>query len=192
MPTLTALQPRPERPAPRTDDDGNLGPRRLFDLLWKYKWLISTLVLISSVGTWSWTRTLPSLYQADCTIEYDRDPTRPLGKDYDAATFVRGGQEFYATQLKVMRSRALSERVVRKLGLQHNADYMGIAPQDRASFRGGDVTAAAQMLQNRVARSPLARTVVRPCKVADIRPNTSCGATMRVPSFRIASSVLAL
>jgi len=155
--------------AVRADDDVNLGPRRVFDLLWKHKWLIVGAVLVCGAGAYFWTRTLQNLYQADCTIEYSSNPLRPLGAQGtdDSASYLNSSQEFFATQIQVLQSRALAERVVRKLGLQHNPDYMGVPKEARASFHGGDPTSAAQMLQGQVSIEQERDTRIMHIRVTD-------------------------
>lgn len=122
-------------------------------VIWKRKWLV---VLIAALGTgvaYGWTRTQPRVYQADCTIEYDPDPPKPLGRSYDDLGPVGRWwetREYFATQNKIISSRAVAERVVRKLSLHENPDFWHVPAEERAEWRRASITDTAQRLRSMV------------------------------------------
>jgi uncharacterized protein involved in exopolysaccharide biosynthesis len=126
---------------------------RLLGKIYQHKWLLLGSVLLAAAVAYFWTQRLQRIYQADCTIEYDPNPMRPLGHDMDdssMASFYWASREFFMTQNKILTSRALAERVVRKLSLHQNRKFMGVRPDDK-QWRGGDVINAAQALQGRIS-----------------------------------------
>lgn len=128
---------------------------RLLVPLYNHKWLVLGIAALTVCAVYMWTQQLPRIYQADCTIEYDPNPSRPWGRDVDdsassGAAYYWSSREFFATQNNILTSRALAERVVRKLGLHQNPDYMGVPPEARRTWKGGDVTSAARALQGRI------------------------------------------
>lgn len=120
----------------------------------KYKWLIlaSTLLVFGTVT--AWTVRQPKIFEAVGTIEYDPDPPRPLGQSVEVlespGANLAASKEFFATQNMVLASRSLAEKVVTKLGLQRDADFLGIPADERATFSGVAVPTAAAKLQDRL------------------------------------------
>ena len=159
--------------SPGRPDAGGIDILRLLRQLYHYKWLILGAALAALVGTHYWTSNLTRLYQADCSIEYDPNPMRPLGRDMDdspSAYYFWSSQEFFATQNRILTSRALAERVVRKLSLHQNADFMDV-PRDRAKgWKGGDIVTAARKLQGRIFVEQERDTRVVHVRVTDSKP----------------------
>jgi hypothetical protein len=60
----------------------------------------------------------------------------------------------------VARSRGVAEGVVRRLGLQHDPDFMRVPAQRRAAWRSVDITDAANALLTRELRKPWSLTKV--------------------------------
>ncbi|MFT3922616.1 MAG: polysaccharide biosynthesis tyrosine autokinase [Myxococcales bacterium] len=116
--------------------------------LWRYKWVIpAVVVLVTSVLAFVTLRK-PKVYEAAATLEYDPNPAVPLG---DAIEGQNSGWwdslEFYETQNFVLRSRSLAERVVRKLGLHQDPEYLGVPEEERATFKASPVEEVAADLQ---------------------------------------------
>jgi len=134
----------------------NAPSTQLYDytrVLWKRKWLILLIAVLGVGAAYAWTRTQPRIYQADCTLEYDPDPPKPLGRDLDDAAAPGmwwETREYFATQNKIISSRAVAEKVVRKLSLHENPDFWNVPADQRASWKRTSVTDAAQRLQGLV------------------------------------------
>ena len=55
-------------------------------VLWKQKWVILLVALLGPVAAYVWTMRQPRIYQADCLIEYDPNPPKPLGREVEDTT----------------------------------------------------------------------------------------------------------
>ncbi|MEY4575644.1 MAG: hypothetical protein RL701_347, partial [Pseudomonadota bacterium] len=125
-------------------------------VLWKSKWLILLIGIMGAGAAYAWSRSQPRIYQADCTLEYDPDPPKPLGRDLQEAStpgMWLETREYFATQNKIIASRAVAERVVRKLSLHENPDFWHVAQEERSTWRMASVTATAQMVQGMITVS---------------------------------------
>ena len=125
-------------------------------LLWKRKWLILLIAVIGCGAAYAWTLRQPRIYQADCTLEYDPDPPKPLGRDLEDSN--NGGmwwesREYFATQNKIIASRAVAEKVVRKLSLHENPDFWAVPAEERTRWRRASISDTAQLLQSMVTVS---------------------------------------
>jgi capsular exopolysaccharide synthesis family protein len=121
-----------------------------------------------------WTLRQPKIYQATCTIEYDPNPTTPLGHQVEDVSNPIGSfwmsREFFATQNRIIASRAVAERVVRDLGLHQDPSFFYVADQDRASWEGASIEAAAAALQARLTVEPVEDTRLVAIRVTDQSP----------------------
>lgn len=119
-------------------------------VLWKRKWLVLLITVLGTSAAYAWTRSQPRVYQADCTLEYDPDPPKPLGRAVEDTTQISRWwetREFFATQNKIIASRAVAERVVRKLSLHENPDFWNVPAQERSEWRRASITDTALRLQ---------------------------------------------
>jgi capsular exopolysaccharide synthesis family protein len=120
-------------------------------VLWKRKWLVLLVTLLGCGAAYAWTHRQPRVYQADCTLEYDPNPPKPLGHDLEdsaAASMWWETREYFATQNKIISSRAVAEKVVRKLSLHENADFWGVPAEERAHWQRASITDTAQRLRS--------------------------------------------
>jgi len=117
--------------------------------LWKRKWLILLFSVLGVGAAYLWARAQIRIYQADCTIEYEPHPPKPFGSmdDMDSAVMYFETHEYYATQNKILTSRSVAERVVRKLSLQENPEFWGIPSDERESWKTASITDTAQLLR---------------------------------------------
>ncbi len=134
-------------------DEGAPDFKEYLQALRRYVWLV-VLFVVASVGVAvAVTSRQQRLYEAMCTIEYDPNPPRPLGADVeDVAEPLQNfwiTREFFETQNRIIASRLVAERVVERLGLHHDRDFVGDSelPED---WPGVTVTEAALILQSRL------------------------------------------
>jgi capsular exopolysaccharide synthesis family protein len=142
-------------------------------VLWKRKWLILLIAALGSTAAYAWTRTQARVYQADCTLEYDPDPPKPLGRAVeDTTTMSRWWEtrEYFATQNKIISSRAVAERVVRKLSLHENPDFWNVPANERAEWRRASITDTALRLQQMVTVSQERETRLVHIQTRDVSP----------------------
>ena len=125
-------------------------------VLWKRKWLVLLVGVLGAGAAYGWTRSQPRIYQSDCTLEYDPNPPKPLGRAVEDTT--QPGmwwetREYFATQNKIISSRAVAEKVVRKLSLHENPDFWSVPSEERATWRMASLTDTAQLLRGLITVS---------------------------------------
>lgn len=142
--------------------------------LWRYKWLVPAVaVLVTAVVTF-WVVREPKVYEAVTTLEYDPHPSQPLGsavKDMGEEISIWEAHEVYQTQNVLLRSRSLAERIVRKLSLHQDPDFLHIPTKQRGSFVPYSVEKTAEILQGRIEISPIRDTRLIRLRVRDNNPD---------------------
>jgi capsular exopolysaccharide synthesis family protein len=141
--------------------------------LWRYKWLVPAVAILVTAVVAFWTVRQPKVYEAITTLEYDPHPSQPLGtsvKDTDTEINLWEAHEVYQTQNVLLRSRSLAERIVRKLSLHQDLDFLNVPPEKRASFPGISVERAAEGLMGRIEVSPIRDTRLIRLRVRDGNP----------------------
>lgn len=147
---------------------------RLIGPLVQHKWWI-VLSTVGAIGfSYWWTDRQPRMYRTDCTIEYDTNPQRPLGSDVEDTSVPYfaywGNREYAETQNRIIASRIVAERVVRKLGLHQSPEFFFVPVDKRKTWKPATVTDAAQELQGRVRVSQERDTQIVHIEVADRDP----------------------
>lgn len=124
--------------------------------LWKRRWLIALFAGVGALAAYGWTLKQPRVYEADCTLEYDPHPPRPLGNEFTEGSTMSwwDTREFFATQNRIISSRSVAEKVIRKLSLHQNAEFMSVPPEKRSAWKGATVSDAAQRLQGLITVRP--------------------------------------
>lgn len=164
-----------DRPAlPAQQDDGNRSLAQLLRGLWKNRYLIVAVAALTTVLVTLWTLKQPKVYSAATTIEFDPNPPRPLGRNVeDISSGLESywsTREYYSTQFQVLQSQQLAELVVRQLGLQHDADFLGVPAERRQQFRSRTVTDAAGVFRGRVKVEPVKDSRLVQITVEDTSP----------------------
>ncbi len=162
-----------------TDTTGALAPARrvlYVRALWKRRWMVAAVAILGCVAAMAWSTKQPRIYQADATIMYDPSPTQPLGGEVtDVASPMAWweSREFLSTQNKILTSRAIAEKVVRKLSLHENADFWAVPPEKRAGWPGASVSQTAQSLQALLTITPERETRIVHVLIKDRDPARS-------------------
>lgn len=153
-------------------EEPELDLREVAHVLGEYKWLIVGITIVVVALGLVWTARTPRIYEAICSIEYDPNPSKPLGGSVDDVADPIGNfwatREFFQTQNLVIGSRGIAERVVRRLGLHEDPTYL--AQDDDATEPTGDVEAAAIALQSRLTVEPVPETRVVRVHARDVKP----------------------
>ena len=172
-----ATQPPPRDELPQAgepDEESGVDVREYLRVLWSYKWLILGATVAVGAVVIFWTLRQPKIYQATCTIEYDPNPSTPLGRDVEDVANPIGSfwmsREFFATQNRIISSRTVAERVVRDLGLHQDPSFFYVPEEDRASWHGASVQSAAAALQGRLTVEPIEDTRLVAIRVTDQSP----------------------
>ena len=146
--------------------------REVAHVLGEHKWLIIGITAVVLSAGALWTLRIPKIYEAVTTIEYDPNPTRPLGGEVQDVADPIGNywatREFFGTQNLVIASRDVAERAVRKLGLHEDPGY--ISQDDDAPGITGDVEATARALQSRLTVEPIRETRLVQIFARDVKP----------------------
>lgn len=151
MPEKPAHAPRPTpQPEQKTASKALLDAWKTLRKRWIWVAALTTTVVVA-VGFY--TAGLPRIYRATCVLQIDPNPPKPLGSDVQAIVDVGSGaflaaNNYYNTQFKIIRSRAIAEETVRRLGLQHNAAFLtGRADEVPGVLPAGGSNAAAAIEQ---------------------------------------------
>lgn len=164
----------PQAPPPLADDAAPLDLRALLETLWSQKWVTLAVAAAVAAAVTFYTLRQPRIYSATAVLEYDPNPPRPLGREVEDVAMPVSNfwltREFYETQNRVIASRTVAERVVRKLGLHHDAGFLGVPEDERDGFDGVAVEDAAQTLQARITVEPIKDTRLVHIEVEDRDP----------------------
>lgn len=146
------------------------------ELLWKRKWLVLAFAGLVITSTFVFTRRQPVIYEASTQIVIDLAAPRYLSGGNEVVSLGLGNtwntKEFYETQYRIIRSRMVAAKVVEKLGLDRDLDFLGVAkiedPTERAqALENAD---AVTRLASRVRVDPVADSQVVFIKVRDQNP----------------------
>jgi polysaccharide biosynthesis transport protein len=140
-------------PSPASDSTTASQLINYLRVLWKRKWLVLFIAVLGCGVAYAMTARMPRFYEADCSIEYDPNPPKPLGREVEdvaSPMMYWETREYFATQNKILASRAVAERVARKLSLDSNADFWDVPQEARASWKRASLTDTAGRLQGMV------------------------------------------
>lgn len=87
----------------------------------RYKWSILAFALAGLIAGALKARTSVPIYQAEATVAISPDYSN-LVPDQNLNLYYAASWRFYQTQYEMIKSRALAERVVEKLGLTHRTN----------------------------------------------------------------------
>ena len=153
-------------------EEPELDLREVLHVLQEYKWVIAGIALVVMALGVVWTIQTPKVYEATGSLEYDPAPSKPLGGQVEDVADPIGNywatREFFQTQNMVIASRGVAERVVQRLGLQHDPTF--IAQDDDATGPTGDVESAAISLQSRLTVEPVPETRIVRIHARDVKP----------------------
>jgi len=114
-------------PAPATG--GGLArafdPAEILRILLKWKWLIVAALVLGPLLALAASLAMSPKYQAVSQIQINQEDPVVVPGAASAKPLLINGQEFLATQIGLLKSRALSLRVVDALRLANNPEYVG-------------------------------------------------------------------
>ncbi len=97
--------------------------RDYLSIVLKRKWLILSLVTVVTTLVAIQMYRMPSIYQAETTIQIEQKARGIRSKDLVINT--GNDQQYWNTQLKLLENQSLHRQVVLKLGLQNNPTFLG-------------------------------------------------------------------
>jgi polysaccharide biosynthesis transport protein len=164
------------------NDPASAGPTalnatRILRAFWRRKWVVlGVAVLITGLAALQALRQ-PKVYAASTSLIIDVTAPRVLDGEVkevmgDERSNYWFNKEYYATQNQVITSRAVSTRVVEKLGLQHDAAFLGLAhlQDEKARVQAMQGADAAGLLQSRISVAPVKDSRVVHIAVEDLDP----------------------
>jgi polysaccharide biosynthesis transport protein len=131
-----ALEPARDRQqianAVRADnvaDEGEIDLRSYWRILVKRRWTVLGTLAIVFITALVGTLLMTPIYRATAVVQIERDTIKVV--DVGSMTPVEGSgdRDFYQTQYELLRSRALLQRAVSRMGLAENSDLERITPR---------------------------------------------------------------
>lgn len=106
------------------EEGGGLDLRAIWSALYRNRYLIGAVIAAALLIGLAATLLMTRIYQAQVTVQIDQEATRVLGtEDTDTSAAIQDADRFLETQLDVIRSRYLAERVAQDLKLFGNPDF---------------------------------------------------------------------
>ncbi len=170
--------------------------RAIWHLAMRRRWVIlaTAVTLFSAVALQ--TLRQPRVYGASTSIVIDASPPRILDAQVaDVSESGAGGywytKEYTDTQTGIITSRAVSQRAVEKLGLEHDPAFLGVAAiQDpklrEAAMRNAD---AAGLLQSKLSVIPVKDTRIVNVRIEDVEPKRAALLANEVAEAYIAENL---
>jgi succinoglycan biosynthesis transport protein ExoP len=119
-------------------------------LLVQQRWIVIGVFVTVVAGTVFATLGMRKVYEASTTLEYDPSPPRPLGSEVEdvttPATNFLASKEWYQTQNAIIASRTVARKVVERLALHRDPDFMDVPQDDRPTWTGGTLDDAIRQL----------------------------------------------
>lgn len=146
-------------------------------ILWKHKWLLLAFTALTLTTTLLITRRQPRIYEATTEIVIDLAAPQYLPHGGTEVLSLGSGnswntREFFETQYRIIKSRAVAARVVDRLGLAHDLDYLGITRLEDEADRAHALATADPIgtLTQNLTVDPIADSRVVQIRVRDPDP----------------------
>lgn len=110
----------------------NSDPRYYLRVIGRRKWMILLVFMVVAVGVSLYTVRQPRVYRAQVSLIIDAKEPRFLDQQIqdvntDSSGNYWANKEFLETQFKIIQSRSVSQRVVEKLGLATDPEFLGVS-----------------------------------------------------------------
>ncbi|MCC6338280.1 MAG: polysaccharide biosynthesis tyrosine autokinase [Myxococcales bacterium] len=157
---------------------GGADARFYLRVVLRRKWLILLVFAVVVAATTLYTTRQPRVYAAQISLIIDPKEPRFLDAQIqdvnsDTGSYYWANKEYLETQFKIIQSRAVSQRVVEKLGLNADVNFLGLAKlQDEK--RRQELMAridAVSILQAKIRVEPVKDSRVSLIKIEDSDPN---------------------
>jgi succinoglycan biosynthesis transport protein ExoP len=157
---------------------GSVDPKYYLRVLFRRKWLILLVFGLVVGGTTLYTTRQPRVYSAQISLIIDAKEPRFLDNQIqdvnsDTGSYYWANKEYLETQYKIIQSRAVSQRVVEKLGLAGDAEFLGVTRISDVKQRQ-EVMARmdpVSRLQAMIKVEPIKESRVSLIKIEDSEPN---------------------
>jgi len=138
--------------------------------------VVLSVTAIVGIAVTFYTLGQKKIYSASSTVMFDPSPPRPLGHEVQTAFDLNGldywtNQEYYATQLEIMKSKRTAMAVVEQLRLHEDPAFLQNAPPGaRTTPATASVEDAAAVLLSRVTITPVKNTRLATLEYQDANP----------------------
>src|SRR5690554_5798068 len=96
--------------------------KQLLTPIWRRRWAILSLTLVVTMLTTLIVLNITRIYQATSTLLIDQRTAKPVSIE-DIYSLDSSGSEYLQTQIELLKSRELAERVVTKLRLTEHPEF---------------------------------------------------------------------
>lgn len=157
---------------------GGIDPRFLLRVILKRRWMILFVFLGVGGAVTLYATRQPKVYASAISIIIDPREPRFLDsqiQDVNADTYSNywSNKEYVETQFKIIQSRAVSQRVVEKLGLHQDPGFLGVSKvlDDKLRAETMKRIDAVSLLQAKIKVEPVKDSRVANIKIEDSDPN---------------------
>jgi capsular exopolysaccharide synthesis family protein len=125
------------------------------------RWLLIVLCVVPMLGLSAFlTLRMTKIYRATTTIRIETQAPKVLGRDVEAVDEMGAGSfwsnvEYYETQYKIIESREIASRVVKRFALNEDLDFLGVPKEERAAYKPASVDTASRVLQEMLTVEPV-------------------------------------
>jgi polysaccharide biosynthesis transport protein len=158
-------------------EEPNFDPRILLRVLFRYKWLIAIVFVLVAGAVALYSMRQPKVYAAHISLIIDAREPRFLDNQIqdinsDSYSNYWANKEYVETQTRVITSRAVSQRVIDKLGLALDPSFLGLSPKidpakKQALLSQADAVA---VLQSKIKVEPVKESRVTMIRIEDSDP----------------------
>jgi capsular exopolysaccharide synthesis family protein len=136
---LRVAAARDDLVAPETEDDG-IDLRQVLRIVLKYKWMLLAFALVSGLIAAVQSLRATPMYRTAATVQIERAAQRVVafGSDVDTEQQVWDDGSQLLTQIELLKSRAIAERVIDEMGLNRRRGS-GELPDSPAGLAAGGV-----------------------------------------------------
>jgi len=118
-----------DTPEAAQDSEGLL-LREYWGVIVKRLWTVVLVFVVIVTGVGLYTFQQPKIYEASVTVIIDFEPPSVFGDAIDETGVGQASwlmlKQYFETQLQVIKSRHVAERVVRDHGLAENLEFLGL------------------------------------------------------------------
>jgi succinoglycan biosynthesis transport protein ExoP len=93
-------------------------------VLVKWRWVIVGAMIAAAALGMGVTLLMTPVYRATATLQIDREAAKVVAVESQAPSEMMNAEEFYQTQYGLLKSRTLAERVVSRLNLASDPDFL--------------------------------------------------------------------
>lgn len=156
----------------------SVDPNFYVRIVFRRKWLILLVFAVVTAAVTLYTTRQPRVYAAQISLIIDPKEPRFLDSQIqdvnsDSTSNFWANKEYLETQFKIIQSRAVSQRVVEKLGLGGDVDFLGLSklPDDARRRELMAKMDAVALVQSKIRVEPIKDSRVSVIKIEDSEPN---------------------